>query len=145
VSATPPAVLAVARRLWPAEVGSSETPAQLATAASALCAQLRSGLGSWIGPDAFETLLQRALDRAAAAHSALASIKAQGGSLDGLGPAAEAHGPAKVRAGVLAVVTALIELLSRLIGEEIALRLVQPSSQDGRQRAEPQAKGRDDA
>lgn len=137
MSSSPPTA-ATASRLWPAEAPGADTPEALAAASDRLCAQLRAGLGSWIGGDGYATLLQRALDHAVPAHPALAALTARHGSLEGVGAAALAHGAPAVSAGILAVVTSLIELLSRLIGEDMALRLVatHPPRHD-----RPEAKG----
>ncbi len=117
-------ITTTAGQLWLAEAAGADTPEALAAASDRLCAQLRAGLGNWIGGDGLATLLQRALDRAAPAHPALAALTARRGLIDGVAAAALAHGPAAVSAGILAVVNSLVELLSRLIGEELALRLV---------------------
>jgi hypothetical protein len=137
VSSSPPTTT-TASRLWPAEAGGADTPEALAAASDRLCAQLRAGLGNWIGGDGYATLLQRALDRAVPAHPALAALTGRCGSLEGVVAAALAHGAPAVSAGILGVVTSLIELLSRLIGEDMALRLVatHPPGHD-----RPEAKG----
>ena len=114
----------VARRLWESAVGTG-SPEDIAAAAERMCAQLYAGLGRWVGNMGYRTLLDRALVLARAEHPALGDLACLGGD-DSLTTATrEAHSPAEVAAGMVALVAALIELLGRIIGEEMAVRLVE--------------------
>jgi hypothetical protein len=124
---TPRSVVAtdVARRLWTRAAGDSRAPEEVAAAAERMCTQLRAGLGRWIGAEGYRALLDRALGLARAEHPALGSFSCLGGGEPGTMAAVRAHGADRVTAGLEALVAALIELLGRIIGEEMAVRLVE--------------------
>jgi hypothetical protein len=121
---TPVAATDAARRLWARAAGNGSAPQEVGAAADRMCAQLRVGLGRWIGAEGYRALLERALGLARAEHPALGGLSCLGG--DGAMMAAvRAHGAGEVTAGLVASVAALIELLGRIIGEEMAVRLVE--------------------
>ena len=70
-------------------------------------------------------LLDRALALARAEHPVLGESSCLGGDEPATTAAARAHGAAEVAAGMVALVAALIELLGRIIGDEMAVRLVE--------------------
>jgi hypothetical protein len=113
-----------ARRLWARAAGDGRAPEEVAAAVEAMCTQLRVGLGRWIGAEGYGALLKRALEQARVEHPALGGLSCLGG--DGLltTAAVRAHGAGEVAAGFVALVAGLIELLGRIIGDEMALRLV---------------------
>ena len=90
-----------------------------------MCTQLRAGLGRWVGATGYRALLDRALGLARAEHPALGSLSYHGGDQPVTTAAVRAHGAAEVAAGMVAAVAALVELLGRIIGEEMAVRLVE--------------------
>jgi hypothetical protein len=114
-----------ARWLWERVAGNATKPEQLAAAADRMCAQLRAGLGRWIGTDGYQALLDRALVVARQEHPALGNFSCLGGDEQSTAAAVGAHGAADVVAGMVALVTAVIELLGRIIGDEMAVRLVE--------------------
>ena len=114
-----------ARRLWAHEGLDAGAPEEMAAAAEQGCARLRAGLTRWIGSDGYRALVDRALEEAREGHPALAGLQCQAGDVQGVAAAVGVHGAAEVREGILALVALLIDLLSRLIGEEMAMRLVE--------------------
>ena len=114
-----------ARRLWARAVGDTTAPEDVAAAAERMCTQLRTGLGRWIGADGYRALLNRALGLARAEHPALGGLPCLGGDVPGTTAVVRAQGAGAVAAGLVALVAALIELLGRIIGDEMALRLVE--------------------
>jgi hypothetical protein len=116
-----------ARRLWARAVGDATAPEEVAAAAERTCTQLRAGLGRWIGADGYRALLDRALALALARaeHPALGDLPCLGGDLPATMAVVRAHGAGATAAGLVALVAALIELLGRIIGDEMALRLVE--------------------
>ena len=124
MTSTPAAATDAARRLWALAAGDGDASEEVAAAADRMCAQLRVGLGRWIGAEGYRALLDRALGLARAEHPALGGLSCLGG--DGaIMAAVRAHGASEVAAGLVASVAALIELLGRIIGEEMAMRLVE--------------------
>lgn len=75
-----------------------------------------------------QALLTRALAKARDGHAALEHIQVRGPEeppfFDGLEDAALAHGAGAVIAGIEATLAALIDLLARLIGEDMAVDIV---------------------
>jgi hypothetical protein len=124
---SPPVPLAAAeaaRALWARAAGNAGTPSELVQAAERMSLQLRAGLGRWVGLDGYRALLERALSLTRTEHPVLESLSLHGG--DGV-PRGSRRAPdaADVAAGMIALVTTLIELLTRIIGEEMAVRLVE--------------------
>ena len=119
------AVRDAARRLWARGAGDSTVPEEVAAGADRMCTQLRLGLGRWIGADGYRTLLDRALGAVRAEHPALSGLSCLGGDDAWTTGALAEHGAGKVAAGLVALVAALIEFLGRIIGEEMAVRLVE--------------------
>jgi hypothetical protein len=119
--------LEAAERLWVCATNDSRAPADVAAAAERLCTELRMELGRWIGPDGFRALVERALVISRAEHPALSGFSCLGGgeAENTAAVAVQAHGAAKVADGVVALLSALIELLGRIIGLEMAIHLVE--------------------
>jgi hypothetical protein len=114
-----------ARRLWARAAGDSSAPEEVAAAAERICFQLRVGLRRWIGAEGYRALLDRALGQVRAEHPALGGLSCLGGDEPVTTAAVRTDGAGEVAAGLVALVTALIELLGRIIGEEMAVRLVE--------------------
>jgi len=115
----------VARRLWQRAVGDSNTPEDVAVAATRMCTELRVGLTRWVGAMGYRALIDRALLLARAEHPALGSLSCHGEAEPVTTAAVRAHSAAEVATGMVALVAALVELLGRIIGEEMAVRLVE--------------------
>jgi hypothetical protein len=114
-----------ARRLWASAAGDASAPEDVAAAAARLCAQLSAGLGRWIGGEGYRALLDRSLALARAEHPALGSLSCDRGDQPVTPAAVRSHGAAEVAAGMVALVATLIEVLGRMVGEEMAVRLVE--------------------
>jgi hypothetical protein len=89
-----------------------------------------ANLSRWFGVDGTNALFARALVRAQADYPALANVRHSHQSavcLERLAESVRIHGAAATADGVAAILTALIELLGRLIGQDIAIRIVEQS------------------
>lgn len=124
----PPAARALARKLL-----ASATPAPPGDPESALAAvsrvvrRLATELSRWFGPYGHHALLTRALVEARGDHPVLRSVLVGEPAepyLVGLADAARAHGIDATLDGVEAVLAAFVDLLGRLIGEDLALAFV---------------------
>jgi hypothetical protein len=116
--------------------GDTTEPEDVAAAAARLCAQLSAGLGRWIGSEGYRALLDRALALARAEHPALGSLSYDRGEQPVTPADVRAHGPSKVAAGMVALVATLIELLGRMVGEEMAVRLVEQTGKPSKRGVE---------
>jgi hypothetical protein len=114
-----------ARQLWVHEGLDAAAPQEMAAAAEQGCARLRAGLTRWIGSDGYGSLVDRALQQARAGHPSLAGLQCQAGDVQGVAAVVGVHGAAEVREGIVELVALLIDLLGRLIGEDMATRLVE--------------------
>jgi hypothetical protein len=114
-----------ARSLWARIAGDTTAPEEVAAAAERVSLQLRVGLRRWIGAEGYRTLLDRALGQVRTKHPVLDSLSFLVGDEPVTAEAVRAHGPNEVAAGMVALVAALIELLGGIIGEEMAVRLVE--------------------
>ena len=129
---TSPAANAAARRLLsaasaPPASGDARDPV---AAADRVSADLADALARWFGPYGYHALLTRALAEARAEHPVLESVRIRTPllpGLDGLADAAQTHGAAAVADGVVGLLAAVIDLLGRMIGEDMALPLVERS------------------
>jgi hypothetical protein len=122
---TSAAATKVARRLWQRAVGDSKAPDDVAVAATRMCTELRLGLTRWVGAMGYRALIDRALLLARAEHPALSSLSCTGGEEPLTPGTVGAPSPDEVATGMVALVAALVELLGRIIGEEMAVRLVE--------------------
>lgn len=121
--------LQAARRVLRRErdAGSSENSPPTASELQRACHRVTENLRDTMGADGCTALFARALARTETAHPALKSIrritKADIG-LDDVARSVDAHGIAAVTGALEAFFAALIDVLGRLIGEDMALRIV---------------------
>ncbi|MDB4882880.1 MAG: hypothetical protein JWL95_1646 [Gemmatimonadetes bacterium] len=131
-------VSALVQRLFVAATSDAGDDAALAEETERVCANVGAGLSRWFGPYGSLALVTRALSGVQAAHTSLAEVTVttsaltQGPTLTGLTESARVHGTAATTEGVLAVLTALINLIGRLIGDDLASRLFELSITGGR-------------
>lgn len=111
----------------PAGRAESDTPAR---AAAAACDRLYRELSRWLGPDGCHALFTRALAQARTEYSALAQIQLRARSepyIDGVAETIMAHGDAPTAEALESMLVRLVELLGRLIGEDMAMKLIERS------------------
>lgn len=126
-----PTVRQLTRRLIAREAAESDSPDVAVAAAQATGERLYRELARWLGATGCHALFTRALAHARAEHPALAEVSVEHGSaptLEGVAESVRAHGAAAVAAGLESLLVALLELLGRLIGDDMAARLVEPSA-----------------
>jgi hypothetical protein len=121
---------AVAKRLCDAAGVDALLPSpEVAAAAGRLCMHLRLGLGRWIGADGFRTLFERTIsevpldDRSVVGFAIL-----RGHDCTGVAGAAEEHGAEAIAASTAALIAGIVDLLSRIVGDELAARMVEQAS-----------------
>ena len=119
-----PAATEVARRHWARAAGDTNTLEEVAAAAARTCTKLQAGLARWVGTEGYRALIDRALLLARAEHPALGGLSCHGEGEPVTTAAVRAHSAAEVATGVVVLVATLIELLSGIVGEEMAVELV---------------------
>ena len=117
-------VTEVARGLWARDAVDVSAPEEVIAAAERICVQLQAGLVRWVGTMGYRALLDRAVELARAEHPALSRLSCNGSDEQEIAAAVRAHGAGEVTAGMVALVATLIDLLSRTVGEEMAVELV---------------------
>ena len=130
----------MARRLWARAAGDTSAPEEVAAAAERMCTQLRTWLVRWVGTMGYRALFDRALMLARAEHPALRSLSC-GGDEPVTTADVRAEGSAEVAAGVVALVAALTDVLGRIIGEEMAVRLVEHAAIGSNREERPNPRG----
>lgn len=127
-----------AQRIWLQAVGDAALRAEVAGSANRLCVDLRVGMVRWIGGEAYRALMARALGETRRGHPALAGLTCFGEDEPAIRAAVRKHGADAVAAGMVAVLRAMIVLLGRIMGDEMAVHLVEqnclPSLREGGRR-----------
>jgi hypothetical protein len=105
-----------------------EQPA--AHAAAAACDHLYRELSRWVGPDGCHALFTRAMAEARIEHPVLGQIQLRARSepyIDGVTETIMAHGDAAAAEALESLLVHLVELLGRLIGDDMATKLIERS------------------
>jgi hypothetical protein len=101
-----------------------------ARAAAAACDHLYRELSRWVGSDGCNALFTRALAQARTEYPALGQIQLRPRSepyIDGVAETIMAHGDAAAAEALESMLVRLIELLGRLIGDDMAMKLIERS------------------
>jgi hypothetical protein len=91
------------------------------------CARTSAALRNVLGADGCSALLVRALARTQGRHPLIADLRRSSEanvSFDGLVKSVDEYGVVPVAAAIQALLAALIDILVRLIGEEMTVRLI---------------------
>ncbi len=133
MTAESPAATGVARELWSAASAAASSPEEIAAAADRMLFQLRTGLGRWIGADGYRALFDRSLELAQAEQPALSVLARRDGDAVLTAAAVRAQGPEELATGLMRLTAQIIELLGRIVGEEMAIRLVEHTAMEAPQ------------
>ena len=134
----------LARRLVDSHRSASAGGDTDARAAAAACNDLYNELSRWVGSDGCHALFTRALAQAQTEHPALGQIKLRARSepyIDGLAETIMAYGDDATAEALKSMLVRLVELLGRLIGDDMGMKLIERSltasrgaaASDGRQ------------
>ena len=133
----------IALRLIDAHRRDGTTGDTTARATAAACDKLYKDLAQWVGPDGCHALFARALAQARREHDALEQIQLRPGSdpyVDAVPETIIAHGGDTTAAALGSMLIRLVELLGRLIGDDMAMKLIEQSIPDARGEAKPLGK-----
>ena len=125
--------LELARRLIAREASASGLADSPVAATQAACERVYRGLALWLGENGAQALFTRALAQARSAHPPVREISLRAKSerrLDGVTEAIQTYGAGAVATGLEAVLMGVLQLLGRLLGAEIATRLVNQTAPD---------------
>ena len=121
----------LAHQILARDLAGVKTPIATAAAAERAVQRLANNLVRWVGPEGSQALFTRALVLAQAQNRALKVVPPPARSalfLDALASSAEPHDADLVTDGVMLILTTLVELLTRLIGDDLAAKLVAETS-----------------
>ena len=110
------------------EQATSPSPANRAANA---CNHLYSALSRWVGRDGCHALFVRALAEVRLEHPPLEEIALRPGAdpyVEGVGPVIITYGDDAAAKGLETMLIALFELLARLIGDDMATKLIDQAS-----------------
>ena len=123
-----PSARELIRRLAAGETRPGSAPESSVAAARLVCERVHRSLSLWLGATGSQALFSRALTQARATHPALRDIGLQAkadSTLVGVTESTHTHGERAVAAGLEALLAAVLELLGRLIGQDMAARLLE--------------------
>ena len=130
LSRNEPSARQLARRLIntrrPEQTGADSA----ARAAAAACDHLYRELSRWVGPDGCHALFTRALAQARTEYPALGQIQLRARSepyIDGVAETIMAHGDPATAEALESMLVRLVELLGRLIGDDMGMKLIERS------------------
>jgi hypothetical protein len=109
--------------------------------------QLYRELSRWVGPDGCHALFTRARAQARTEYPALEQIQFHARSepyLDGVAEAIIAHGDPATAEAIESMLVRLVELLGRLIGDDMAMKLIERNL-DASETGGPTANRREEA
>jgi hypothetical protein len=121
---------AIVRRLIDSRHSKRNGDGSGARVSAGACDHLYRELSRWVGPDGCHALFTRALAQARTEYPALEQIQLHARSepyIDGVAGTIMAHGDAAIADALEAVLVRLVELLGRLIGDEMAMKLIEQS------------------
>jgi len=110
-----------------------------ARAAAAACDNLYRELSRWVGADGCHALFTRALAETRPEYPALEKIRLHPKSesyVDGIADSIMAYGDPETAKALESVLVRLVELLGRLIGDDMAGKLIDRTFGDSRQRSD---------
>jgi hypothetical protein len=120
----------IARRLIDSRQSHRKATDSDARAAAAACDDLYGELSRWVGRDGSHALFTRALAQARLDYATLDRIKLRPQLepyLDGVAESIMSSGDAAVAEALQAMLVHLVELLGRLIGDDMAAKLIERS------------------
>ena len=120
----------IARRLISSHRSERPEGDSTARAAATACDHLYQALSSWVGPDGCHALFTRGLAEARTEYPALAQIQLRARSqpyIDGVPAMIMAHGDAATAEALESMLVHLVQLLGRLIGDDMATKLIERS------------------
>ena len=123
----PSSARTLAGEILAGELDGARSAAETAAAAERVFQRLSENLVRWVGADGSQALFARARSLAQTRSDALRVIPPPARSalfLDALAANSEPHDAAPVIEGAMTILTALIELLTRLVGQDLALKLL---------------------
>jgi hypothetical protein len=138
-SGTRPAAQEIVRRLISIRPHRQKRGDTAARAAAAACDSLYRELSRWVGPDGCHALFARALAETRPQYPALEKIQLHPRSdpyVEGIADSIMARGDPETAEALVSMLIRLVELLGRLIGDDMASKLISRTFDDSEQRSD---------
>lgn len=116
--------LVAARHLWDCVATDRASEERVLTAATRVLADLEHGMRRWVGVEGYGALLRRAVADTRPTHPALHAVPGLPLAASDA-PFARSYGAEEVSAAMVALLAALMALLGRVIGDDLAAGLVE--------------------
>jgi hypothetical protein len=129
-SGNSPAAQEIVRRLISSRAPNTMRGDTAARAAAAACNNLYRELSRWVGPDGCHALFARALAETRPQYPALEKIQLRPRSepyIEGIADSIMARGDPETAEALESMLIRLVELLGRLIGDDMAMKLIERS------------------
>jgi hypothetical protein len=129
-SGTRPAAQEIVRRLISSRAPRTKRADTAARAAAAACDNLYRELSRWVGTDGCHALFARALAETRPQYPALEKIQLRPRSepyIEGIADSIMARGDPETAEALESMLIRLVELLGRLIGDDMAMKLIERS------------------
>jgi len=130
LSGNKPAAQEIVRRLISSRAPHTKRADTAARAAAAACDNLYRELSRWVGPDGCHALFTRALAETRPQYPALEKIQLRPRSepyIEGIADSIMARGDPETAEALESMLIRLVELLGRLIGDDMAMKLIERS------------------
>ena len=130
LSGNSPAAQEIVRRLIGSRAPHTKRADTAARAAGAACDNLYRELSRWVGPDGCHALFERALAETRPQYPALEKIQLRPRSepyTEGIADSIMARGDPETAEALESMLIRLVELLGRLIGDDMATKLIERS------------------
>lgn len=121
----PHSIIEAARRVWRGMAHGASTPSEMSAVADRTQAELRRNLQRWIGAEGYRALLDRAVRLTIDDHPVLGELARPEGNPPVAASRLEAYGAEAIAEGMVALVATVTQVLGRIIGEEMAVQLLE--------------------
>jgi hypothetical protein len=119
----------LARQLISRELHGETSDDATVLAAERICVLVTGGLSRWFGQYGSHALVTRALASVQGRHPVLRRVTVtEAHQVSGLADTVSAHGADATIEGIIAMVAALADLIGRLIGDDLAMLLLEQST-----------------
>lgn len=120
-----PSIVEAARRVWRGMATGAGTTDEMAAVAERTLTELGLGLRRWIGGEGYRVLLDRAVRTVIVDHPVLGELACREGDPPVVASRLETHGAEAIAEGMVALVATVTQVLGRIIGEDMAIHLVE--------------------
>jgi len=120
-----PAITEAARRVWLGVSGGASAPGEVGAIAERTLVTLRVNLRRWVGAEGYRALMDRAVGATVTDHPVLDGLACHEEDPPATAAHLDAHGSEAIGAAFVALVAMLTQVLGRIIGDGMAMQLLE--------------------